>query len=78
MTPRELNLVAEVFASRIKMDQEERLTLAYLTAYWQRVEKLEPLDQILNKTKQNKQMTDMEMFIKAQQLNAALGGSVVE
>lgn len=78
MTPRELNIRAELYAEKLKNDQEEKITLAYMAARWQRVETLEPFDYYLEKMKQPKQeeMTDDEMKLKVRALNAALGGSV--
>ncbi|WEG14007.1 hypothetical protein PU629_06460 [Pullulanibacillus sp. KACC 23026] len=82
MTPHELNIKAEIFAEKSKVDQEEKLLMAYMTARWQRVDKLESFKHYIDEMKQNedkqeeKPMTDLEMLVKVQQLNAAMGGSV--
>lgn len=74
MTPYELNVCIQVYNEQTKQEQEEKITLTYLGAYWQRVKKMPTLKKILGQEK--KQMTAKEMLEKVKQLNAALGGEM--
>lgn len=61
-----------------KIEQEEKIVLTYLGAYWQRVNKLPSINEVLGKNKPKKEMTPEEMLEKIKQLNAAFGGEVIE
>jgi len=75
MTPFEFSLYVKAYNKRIKYEQDERVTQAYLTAYWQRVNKMPKLQDVLqNKQQQKNQMTDKQMFNMVKSLHAAFGG----
>jgi hypothetical protein len=78
MTPYELNLFINDFAERQQQEREDKLTITYLGAYWQRVEKLSinHLKKLLNKEPIKKEMTDEEMLKVVKRLNAVFGGEV--
>jgi hypothetical protein len=76
MTPYELNLFVSDFNDKQKLMNEEKLTLTWLGAYWHRVEKLQPLKEILGKQHvQKQQMTNDEMFNMVKNLNSAFDGT---
>jgi hypothetical protein len=75
MTPNELNLCIQAFNEDQRIQNEEKLTLAYLGAYWFRVDKLPSLNRILGKETVKKKMTDEEMFQQVMKLNAMFGGT---
>jgi hypothetical protein len=77
MTPNELNLIVGVYGDKLKMEYEERIIVAYFGEYFHRQEVLKPsiIHEVLGKTEE-KQMTDLEMLINVQQLNAMFGGNV--
>lgn len=82
MTPYELVLATKVYQEKLQYEEEQRIVAAYLTAYWQRVEKLKSLKSILDELSQSektleKEMTDEEMLKVVTQLNAKFGGEVV-
>ena len=76
MTPHELNLHIQAYAERMKAESEERLILAYLTAYWQRVKRMPSLKSILQKTEQKKTQTPEQMLAQIKAINAAMGGHI--
>lgn len=78
MTPFEIFCYCEAFTSRMKFEQQERVTQAYLTAYLQRVKEMPKLDKLLGKDKEPKTMTDEEMWDKVRALNAQFGGTEVK
>ncbi|MBD0381283.1 hypothetical protein [Paenibacillus sedimenti] len=53
MTPHELNLHIHAYTDRMKVDAEERITMAYLMASWSRADKLPSLKSILQKVEQS-------------------------
>ncbi|RSD21078.1 hypothetical protein [Mesobacillus subterraneus] len=76
MTPHELNLCIHAFNEDQKIQSEDKLTIAYMNAYWHRVEKLPSLKQVLGQEPVKKKMTDKEMFNWVKALNAMLGGTI--
>jgi hypothetical protein len=76
MTPYELNVHAEIYQEKQKLEQEERLTLVWMGEYFHRIEKLPTLDEVLGKKKETKSMTADEMLLNVMQLNSALDGTV--
>jgi hypothetical protein len=57
---------------------ENELVVAYTTAYFHRVERLEPLEHYTKQMqgeKPNKSMSDDDMLKKVLELNAKMGGS---
>jgi hypothetical protein len=79
MTPKEFRIYTEVFAEKAEQDSNEKLTLTWLGAYWQRGEKLEPLENYLRKKEPEKpqEMTTDQMLAKVLELNAKMGGTTV-
>lgn len=77
MTPKELTMLANARIEEVKMEQESRIQMAYMTAYWAAQwfskRKPKPLGEILGKPKA-KAMTDEDMFNEVLKLHKALGG----
>jgi hypothetical protein len=72
MTPRELQLYAEIFEEK----QEEKLTLIWMGEYLQRVEEMPTLKEFVNGGKEEtKEMSSEEMLANVMQLNAEMGGA---
>lgn len=78
LTPGELSRLIKAYNQRSKAEQEERVTLVYLGAYWQRVKKMPKLSEVLTgKEEKKKQRQSPESMLEhIKKLNAALGGSV--
>lgn len=76
MTPYQLSLYVQDYNEWTKQEQEDKLVLTYLGAYWQRVKRLPNLKKILNQSVPPKKMTPEEMLAQVKKLNAALGGEV--
>jgi hypothetical protein len=81
MTPRELNLCIYAYKEKQKVELEEKLTVSYFGALWQRVDKLsiDNLKDVLKKlegdqSEQKKKMTPEEMLNEVKKLNATFGG----
>lgn len=75
MTPYQLNLHIHEYNKRKAAEEEEKLTIAYLGAYWNRVKRMPSLKEILGKNPENKQMTPEEMLAEVKKLNASMGGT---
>lgn len=76
MTPYELSLFIENYNEKQKYEIEEKISLVYLGAAWQRAEKMPSLDSVLKKTQPTKKkMTDEEMLNEVLKINAAFGGT---
>ena len=78
LTPYEIGIVAKAYQDRMKYEYEQSITMAYMTAYWtnQWQSKRKPLslDKILNTKKEEKVMTDKQMFEQVKKLNKLFGG----
>lgn len=74
MTPFELSVCAELFSEKQKNDQESDLFLAYVNAYWQRVETLKPFDELMGRESAPKIMTAEEMLRNVMGLHQEHGG----
>lgn len=72
MTPYQLNLHINAYSDRIKEEQKQQITVAYLTAALSRVKKMPKLDELINEPK--KKMTDEEMFEEIKKINIQMGG----
>jgi type IV secretory pathway component VirB8 len=74
MTPFEFGLHIENYNRKTERESKEKITLAYMTAYWHRVEKMPSLQSILepDKPKQNEE----EMLAEIKKLNAKMGGKI--
>ena len=77
MTPYQLSVYADVYKDRKKQEEEEKVTIAYLGAYWQRVKKMPSLQEVLGKSKPKKEMSSQDMLKRVKQLNALFGGNEV-
>lgn len=75
MTPYELNLHVLEYNEKTKQEDEERITIAYLTAKLMRVEKMPSLMQILEADQPKKAQTPEEMFKEIKRLHTVLGGT---
>jgi tRNA splicing ligase len=77
MTPYELILAINVHNEKQKQKSEDEITLAYLNAYWQRVNKLPSLKKILGNEQQpvKKEMTAEEMLKEVMKINKVSGGT---
>ena len=78
LTPGELSAMIKANNVRLKHEQEERITIAYLGAYWQRVKKMPKLSEVLSgkKEEKKKKQSPAQMLNEIKKLNAALGGTV--
>lgn len=78
LTPKEFGLVVKAKTKRMQVDQEERITIAYMTALWtvqwQSKRKPKSLDSILGRDKKRTRMTDEEMFTTVRKLHKLFGG----
>lgn len=81
LTPFEFGLMVKSYSIKTKAENEERITLAYVNAYWNAqwmAGKSKPptLEKILYPNKQKEAMTDEQMLERVKQLNAVFGGEV--
>ncbi|MEK5415064.1 hypothetical protein [Paenibacillus sp. FSL L8-0708] len=75
MTPHELNLFIQAYNVRMNAESDERMTLAYLNAFWHRAKKMPDLKKLLQKEKKKiKPQTPEQMLEEVKKLNAAFGG----
>lgn len=63
----------KAYNTRMKYETDERITQAYLTAYWNRVKEMPTLKEVLG-IEEEKPETDFLSFIKT--LNESFGGTV--
>ena len=77
MTPDELRTHADVFREKKEIENEDRITLVWMGEQFHRLEKLPPLSKILDKEPEVKQMTEKQMLLNVEQLNAMFGGEVI-
>ena len=77
-TPYELRIILQAAQDRQKADQDERITLAYMQAYWTAVwmcgKKPEPLDKILRREPKQGAMSDEQMFTIVKALHKTITG----
>lgn len=76
ITPFELNISAESYAERKKVNDKQLIHQAYLISRWVWEKKID-IEKILGEKKEKKIMTDEEMLAQVQALNAIFGGEVV-
>ena len=78
MTPKEFAICVRVANEKRKTEEDTMVTQAYLTACWQRAEKVEPLKDILEKMRKPAQpLSTPEAWLEnIKRRNAALGGRV--
>lgn len=81
MTPHELSLAIHAYNAKLQYEEEQRIIQSYLTAYWQRVNKLKPLKKIMAELTgagtNNQQMSAKQMLEEVKRLNAQFGGDVI-
>lgn len=81
MTPHQLNLVINEYSRQQQESYEEKISLAYIQAFWTyqwfTKQHPEPLEKILGKDNDNstKEMTDEEMLQRIKELHMTLGGT---
>lgn len=78
LTPGELSIMIEAFNQQQKDAHDEKLVIAYLTAYWHRVKKMPSIQDVLSKKpiKHSGEQSPEEMLEEIKRLNLALGGTV--
>lgn len=76
MTPYQLSLCINDYNERKKAEEEEKLTLVWLGAYWQRVKQMPSLNSLLGKNQEKKVMTPEQILEQVKKLNESLGGRV--
>lgn len=81
LTPYELFLLIEAHKQKTEQETEEKITLAYINAFWTAqfaVGKKKPpsLDKILNKKAKPKKMSPEEMLAEVKRLNVMFGGNI--
>lgn len=78
MTPRELNLIINEKVEMMRREEEEKITIAFITAWFSRVEKLGPrlLKEILEKSKPKEPLSDEQLLTQIKAINAAIGGEI--
>ena len=67
ITPAELSIYFEAMTNKIKYENDLAITMAWTTAYFQRVKKLPPLSKFVKP----RPMTEQEMFHK---IKSIMGG----
>lgn len=76
MTPFEFKLIVDVFQEKQKAEAEKDLLTSYMTAYFHRIEKLEPFEtyrsKLDNAEPEKKRMTDEDMLQKVLRFNQIL------
>jgi len=74
LTPSEFFIKCNAFSSKQKVEGDEKIIISYLTAYWQRVNRMPKLADILKTDNKPKVMTPEEMLNQIKQLNTRLQG----
>jgi hypothetical protein len=77
LTPKEFGLCVSAYNERMKREQEERMTLVYLSAYWQRVKRMPNLKELLGNGRPEREQTDEEMLREIRRINEMLGGEMM-
>lgn len=79
-TPYEANLILQSKQDQQKRDQDERIMLAYMNAYWTALwmsgKKPDSLDKILGREPVQQEMTDAQMFSVVKALHNEYRGVV--
>jgi hypothetical protein len=77
LTPAEINIYVKIFNKKIKQEHEDRITMAYLGAYWQRVKKMPSLKEVLGESNAGSKDQDASAMLEVvKRLNMAMGGTV--
>lgn len=76
-TPGEITIMIHAHNEKRKHDHDEKLLIAYLTAYWQRIKRMPSIKEVLGQHEdEKKEQTVSDMLDEIKKLNAALGGTV--
>lgn len=75
MTPHELNLHIAAYNEREQAAFKSGVTLAYLTAGWQRAMRLPDLNEVLKEDKPKREQSVTDMLAEVKKLNALMGGT---
>ena len=75
ITPKVLNIYVKAYEKEREFRQKESIYQAYLISRWVWQKRVD-IEKILNIKKENKVMTDEQMFAKVKILNALFGGEV--
>ena len=84
LTPYEFKLIADVFMEKEKAEAEKDLMVAYMTAYFHRVEKLESFETYRQRLDGvevepvKKEMSVDEMLQKVMQIHESMNGQTTE
>lgn len=78
MTPFELSVCAELNREKSKDKEETDLFMAYINAYWQRVETLKPFNELIGKESAPAVMSVEQMMMNVMSFNSANGGTVID
>ncbi|NRF91528.1 hypothetical protein HQN89_10905 [Paenibacillus frigoriresistens] len=80
MTPYELSVYIQEYNKYEVFMQKERISAAYMGAYFERVKNWPKLEDVFKKDKQpedKKEQSDADMLAEVKRLNAMFGGTVV-
>lgn len=79
LTPFEFSLNVEAYGEKVVQDYKTSISIAYMTAYLHRVQRLPKLAKLLSdlNTKPKEANTMQDMFETVKSLNAAMGGSTI-
>jgi hypothetical protein len=79
MTPSEFSLIVDVFQEKQKEEAEKDLLTAYMTAYFHRIEKLEPFEtyrsKLYNAEQDEKASSNEDLLQKVLQLHEKMNGT---
>lgn len=76
-TPAEIGMKIDIFNRRQQQRHDEMVTVAYLSAYYNRIKKMPKLQELLSgKEKPKAEETASALLSKLKELNAQLGGGV--
>lgn len=73
MSPAEWTRRIDAWDEREERQAKERITLAYMTAFWGRTNKLKSLEEILNPPPEAEELTDEESQRQAAMVDYAMG-----
>jgi len=74
MTIHELNLCIYDDIEKQKASNNDRLTIAYLGAYWQRVKRMPELKKLLASEPKKSEQSPEQILAEIKRMNAAMGG----
>lgn len=77
MTPRVYFAYLQAYNEKMKQEQDEKLILTYLGAYWQRVKTMPDLKKLLGQEQPTKEQSAADMLAEVKRINAAFGGTEI-